>query len=408
MPSFPPAPGAPAPGAPAPDRTAATPTRPDAAAPAPSPRLGRRQWLTGVAALAGLAGLSGLAAPATMGPLAGGPGGGRLGGRRPTLVAQALADSPAGDPATTMTTARAAVVYGRSRAGKLDKGFNQMAAEGVQLARDILGVQVLEFEPRSLQDEAAMVNQAASLAGLVITVGYGLHLEARNAAHVHPSTRFAVIDAEVAHPRFQSLVFREQEGSFLAGLLAALTTRTGVLGFIGGMPSPVIRRFRAGFIAGARHGRPDIRIKDSTLGVTGDAFHNPFKGLLAAEDVIADGADILFAAAGRSGLGVYQAAADHGVLAIGVDANQNFLFPGTMLTSMIKRVDTAVFMTIQSDVAETWAPQTLSLGLKEDGVGLAIDHYNQSLIPGEVWARVIATRKDLIAGTLDIPPNPTL
>lgn len=347
-----------------------------------------------LATLAGLAGSVGLAAT-----LPGGLGAG-LPAAHAGSAPRDAASQPQGAPATI------AVIYGRSRAGKLDKGFNQSAFEGIQAARETLGVRVLEYEPLEMQDETIMITQAAGLADLVITIGYGLHTEARSAANASPQTRFTVVDAVVDHPRFQSMVFREQEGTFLAGLLGALTSRAGVLGFVGGMPSPVISRFLWGYRAGARHVRADITVLDRVLGVTGEAFHDPFKGLLAAEALIEAGADVVFAAAGRSGLGVYQAAANHGVLAIGVDANQNFLHPGTMLTSMVKRVDTAVLLTIREFVENRWAAGTRSLGLAEDGVGLALDHYNQPLIPAAHWERVIAARKALIAGDLRVPLPP--
>lgn len=310
---------------------------------------------------------------------------------------------PARSRSQTTRRWRVAIVYGRSEAGKFDKGFNQLAFSGLEAARERHDLIVREFEPVGPGEEASMILQAAADADLVITVGYGLHFAALEAAGLSRDTRFSVIDAVVDHPRFQSLVFREHEAAFLAGLLAAQTSRSGVLGFVGAVATPVIERFRGGHRAGARYALPSIAVKDIWLGTTSEAYHTPFKGLLAAERLIAQGADVVFAAAGRSGFGVYQAAADQGVLAIGVDANQNFLHPGTMLTSVVKRVDTAVALSINALVDETWTPGVRSLGLREDGVALALDGHNRSLISDDRWEQVLKAREDLIAGRLVSP-----
>ncbi|GEO79954.1 BMP family lipoprotein [Pararhodospirillum oryzae] len=300
---------------------------------------------------------------------------------------------------------RIAVVYGRSEAGKFDKGFNQLAFAGLEAACAGADVVVREFEPVGPGEEASMIVQAATEADLVVTVGWGLHVAAKEASRLSPSTRFSVIDAVVEQPRFQSLVFRENEGAFLAGYLAAEISSTRTIGFVGALSTPVIERFRAGYRGGAFHADPTLTVRETYIGTTGEAYHDPFKGLLAAERLIEQGADILFAAAGRSGLGVYQAAADHGVFAIGVDANQNFLHPGTMLTSVVKRVDTAVQRAVGSLIAGTWREGVVSLGLKEEGMRLALDGYNHDLIGEANWAKVEALRTQLIAGAVKAPAS---
>ncbi|ABC21790.1 BMP family lipoprotein [Rhodospirillum rubrum] len=296
---------------------------------------------------------------------------------------------------------RIAVVYSSSVAGKLDKSFNQSASEGVEAARGVLEATIREYLPTEPQEEPEMIERAAGEADLVITIGYGLHGFALASAPRHPAARFTVIDAEVDRPAFQSVTFREQEGAFLAGLLAAGVSRTGRLGFLGGMPTPGIERFRKGYTAGARHGGAGGTIVlEKMIGTTQAGFQNPFAGMLEAEALIAAGADVIFAAAGRSGLGAYQAACDSGVLAIGVDSNQNYLFPGTMLTSVIKRVDTAVLQAAASFASGQWLPGPLSLGLREEGMGLALDHHNRPLIPTDLWQRVDAAREAIVTGRL--------
>jgi basic membrane protein A len=201
----------------------------------------------------------------------------------------------------------------------------------------------------------------------------------------------------VKHPNVQSVLFKEQEGSFLVGMIAALTSKTGKVGFIGGMDIPLIRKFQCGYEQGVRYANPKAEVFVNMVGTTGAAWSDPARGAELARSQFAKGADVIFAAAGGTGMGIYQAARDAGKYAIGVDSNQNHLQPGTMLTSMIKRVEVAVYQALQGHKAGLQV-----LGLKEDGVDYALDQYNAKLIAPEVKKKVDAAKADVIAGKIKV------
>jgi basic membrane protein A len=212
-----------------------------------------------------------------------------------------------------------------------------------------------------------------------------------------PQQRFAIIDAVVRLPNVQSIVFKEHEGSFLVGLMAALASKSGKVGFVGGMDIPLIRRFSCGYEQGARYANPKVEVSVSMTGTTPQAWNDPARGAELAKAQFAAGVDVVFAAAGGTGIGVYQAAKDGGKLAIGVDSNQNHLHPGTMLTSMVKRVDVAVYQAFKGVT-----PGLSSLGLKEGGVDVALDEYNARLVTPDMKKRVDAARADIIAGKIKV------
>ncbi len=230
-----------------------------------------------------------------------------------------------------------------------------------------------------------------------MVVGFAQKTALEQVARAFPRLRFAIIDATVDLPNVQSIVFREHEGSFLVGMMAAMASRTATVGFVGGMDSPLIRRFECGYAQGARHVDPNVTLRTAMAGTTPAAWSDPPRGAELARAQFAAGADVVFAAAGPTGLGVYQAARDAGRLAIGVDVNQNGLQPGTMLTSMIKRVDVAVYRAFTH-------PQhgTVSLGLKEDGVGYAMDATNEALVTPQMRRRVETARAAIIGGGLRV------
>jgi basic membrane protein A len=208
---------------------------------------------------------------------------------------------------------------------------------------------------------------------------------------------FAIVDMVVEGPNVQSVVFKEHEGSFLVGALAAMVSKTGKVGFIGGMDIPLIHRFGCGFEQGVRFVRRNTEVFSDMTGSTGAAWHDPARGAELAASQFARGADVVFAAAGGTGVGVYQAAKDHGKLAIGVDINQNYLQPGTMLTSMLKRVDVAVY-----NVTKGFTPGMLVLGLREGGVDYAIDDNNARLLTPEMKKRVEGIKADIIHGKISV------
>jgi basic membrane protein A len=219
----------------------------------------------------------------------------------------------------------------------------------------------------------------------------------RQVAAAFPRTSFAIIDAVVELPNVQSFVYREHEGSFLVGMLAALASKSGKVGFVGGMDIPLVRKFLCGYEQGARFVNPGVQVLSAMAGATPAAWTDPARGGELARGQIARGVDVVFAAAGTTGLGIMQAAADGGILAIGVDSNQNHLHPGTMLTSMVKRVDLAVYQAFQGI-----KPGVTQLGLKEGGVGYALDQHNDKLVTPAMRQRVEAARADIIAGKLKV------
>ena len=200
-----------------------------------------------------------------------------------------------------------------------------------------------------------------------------------------PDTKFVVIDAVVDAPNVQSIIFDEHTGSFLVGAIAALKSTTGTVGFVGGMDVPIIHKFYCGYAQGAKAANPDIKLIENYTGTTPAAWNDPVTAGELTKAQFDAGADVVFAAAGGSGLGVLQAAADAGKFSIGVDSNQNYLHPGSVLTSMLKRVDVAV----QTSLTEAnFKPGLTVLGLAESGVGYSLDEHNAALIPDDMKAKV--------------------
>ena len=206
----------------------------------------------------------------------------------------------------------------------------------------------------------------------------------------------------VPEANVQNVVFKEHEGSFLVGALAALKSETGTIGFVGGMDIPLISRFGCGYEQGAKHINASINVIHNMTGSTPAAFGNPSKGGELTRSQIEAGADVVFAAAGGTGFGVYQAAADAGKWAIGVDSNQNHLQPGTMLTSMVKRVGEAAYKSYASANDGTWTAGVSVMGLAEGGVDWALDEHNRALVTADMEAKVNAIKASIIAGDIAV------
>jgi basic membrane protein A len=215
-----------------------------------------------------------------------------------------------------------------------------------------------------------------------------------------PDVKFTLIDGVVDAPNVQSIVFKEHEGSFLVGALAAMASKTGKVGFIGGMDIPLIRKFACGYEQGAKHVNPDAEVIVNMTGNTPAAWNDPTKGSELARSQFDRGVDVVFAAAGGTGTGVYQAAVDSGKLAIGVDSNQNHLHPGTMLSSMVKRVDVAVEEAYRSAMDGTWEPGLKVLGLSEDGVAWALDEHNRDLVSAQMEEALDAAQSQIVSGEI--------
>jgi basic membrane protein A len=292
--------------------------------------------------------------------------------------------------------AEPAIVY--DMGGKFDKSFNEAAYRGAEMWKKETGKAYLDFEiANEAQREQAMRRMAGRGASPVIGIGFSQGSSIEKVAKEFPKLNFAIVDSVVKLPNVQSIVFKEQEGSFLVGMMAALASKSGKVGFIGGMDIPLIRKFQCGYEQGARHANPKIEVSSAMTGTTPAAWSDPTRGGELAKAQFAKGVDVVFAAAGGTGSGVYQAAKDAGKLAIGVDSNQNHLQPGTMLTSMVKRVDVAVL-----NAAKNPTPGVTSLGLKEGGVDYALDEYNAKLVSADMKAKVEAAKADIIAGKIKV------
>jgi len=237
---------------------------------------------------------------------------------------------------------------------------------------------------------------------VVVGIGFSQASGMEKVAREFPNLKFAIVDAVVDLPNVQSIVFKEHEGSFLVGMAAAMASKTGKVGFVGGMDIPLIRRFALGYEEGAKYVNARIEIFQNMTGTTPAAWNDPTRGGELARSQFDRGADVVYAAAGATGLGVLQAAKDKGRLAIGVDSNQNHIHPGSILTSMIKRVDLAVYETFKAAKDGTLKGGVRALGVAESGVGYSLDQYNRSLITPEMEKRLQQARADIVAGKIKV------
>ena len=310
---------------------------------------------------------------------------------KPRLAVLALAAA-----ATFQAQAEPAIIY--DLGGKFDKSFNEAAYNGMERWKKETGKQYLEFEvSNESQREQAIRRMAEKGASPIIAMSFSMASAVDKVAKDFPKLKFAIIDDEVKLPNVQSFKYKEHEGSFLVGMMAAMASKSGKVGFVGGQDIPLIRKFQCGYEQGVKFANPKAEVFANMTGTTGAAWNDPARGGELAKAQFAKGADVVFAAAGGTGNGVYQAAKDGGKLAIGVDHNQNYLQPGTMLTSMLKRVDLAVY-----NVSKDHKPGLSNLGLKEDGVGYALDKYNEKLVTADMKKKVDAARADIISGKIKV------
>lgn len=299
----------------------------------------------------------------------------------------------------TAADLKPAVVF--DMGGKFDKSFNEGVYNGVERFKKETGIKYKEFEVTNpAQREQAVRKMAQRKADPVISVGFAQASAVEKASKSFPDTRFTIIDMVVDQPNVQSVVFKEQEGSFLVGMLAALKSESKVVSFVGGMDIPLIRRFNCGYVQGAKYAVSNVEVISNMTGTTPSAWNDPGKGGELAKSQFDRSSDVVFAAAGATGAGVYQAAKDAGKFAIGVDSNQNHLHPGTMLTSMTKQVDIAAYNSFKAAQEGTWEPGINVLGLAEGGVDWALDEHNKDLITPEMKAAVEQAKADIIAGKI--------
>ena len=287
--------------------------------------------------------------------------------------------------------------------GKFDKSFNEAAYNGAKRWAEETGQSYREIEVTA---EAQRVQFATRLAeggfNPIVVLGFQNAATIEEVAPKYPDTKFAIIDVGwLDFPNLRQITFAEHEGSYLVGMLAAMASESNTVGFIGGMDVPLIRHFACGYAQGAKAVNPDVTVVANMTGTTPAAWNDPVKGGELTKAQISQGADVVYAAAGGTGVGVLQAAADADILSIGVDSNQNHLHPGKVLTSMLKRVDNAVYDVFDKGVDGFEAGVTV-MSLENDGVGYALDDNNAPLITDEMKAAVDAAREQIIAGDLKV------
>jgi basic membrane protein A len=291
---------------------------------------------------------------------------------------------------------RPAIVF--DMGGRNDRSFNEAVHRGGQEFQRATGVAVAEFEVTA----EALRNFARRGHSPIVAVGFAQRSALQTVAAEFPNINFVIMDSVVELPNVQSVLFREEQGSYLAGMMAAMASRSGRIGFVGGMDIPLIRKFACGYVQGARAVNPQIQVFQNMTGSTPAAWRDPVRGGELARSQIERGADVIFHAAGGTGTGVLQAAADAGRLGIGVDSNQNHLHPGRVLTSMLKRVDVATRLAFEQARAGQFRTGRTVLGLAEDGVGVALDENNAALVTAEMRSRVDQARAEIVAGRVSV------
>jgi len=302
--------------------------------------------------------------------------------------------------------------------GKNDRSFNAAAWDGVRRAEKDLPICLYDVEPGNPTSiEPAMRAFAEKDFDLIVGVGFAQGPIMQKVADDYPNIKFAIIDGVIMEAdgktpkkNVASLVFREHEGSYLVGMIAASKSKSGVLGFVGGMDIPLIHRFKTGYAEGARSINPNIKVIDNYVGVTDAAWNNPGKGKELALSQIGQGADVIFTAAGNSGLGAFDAVEQYGrneqgeasKFVIGVDSNQNMVKPGFVLTSMVKRVDNSVYDVVKEVLSGKFEGGFHVFGLDKDGVAFSMDDNNKGLIPDDVLQKVEVSRQKIIKGEIKV------
>jgi basic membrane protein A len=305
-----------------------------------------------------------------------------------TIAALCISASASAD----MAGAKLAIVY--DAGGKFDKSFNQSAAEGVARFTKETGVKVFEAQANyDTQAEQVLRALARKKLQLIVSIGFSQTQPVQKIAAEYPNVHFVIIDGNAQGKNVNSVLFKEQEGSYLVGVAAALASKTRTISFVGGMDIPLIRAFACGYEQGAKAIVPKI---------TSAAWNDPAKGGELARAQFDRGSDVVFAVAGGSGMGALQMAKEKGKLAIGVDSNQNYLYPGTMLTSMVKRVDNAAYEAFMKARSGQFTSGITYEGLKEGGVDWVLDKDNRMVVTPEIEKRVTAARADIIAGKIKV------
>ena len=316
-------------------------------------------------------------------------------------LALSSALSLCGAASATAADPKFAVIY--DAGGKFDKSFNQSASEGAERFKKETKISFMEVQVASdTQTEQVLRNLARKNVDLIAAIGFAQGQAVQNIAKEFPKTKFVLIDGVAAGDNVSSVLFKEQEGSYLVGVAAAMASKSKKLGFVGGMDIPLIRAFACGYVQGAKAVDAKIDVTQNMVGTTAAAWNDPAKGGELARAQFDRGVDVVFAVAGGSGMGALQMAKTKGKLAVGVDSNQNYLHPGTMLTSMVKRVDQAIYDSFMQVKNGNWKAGIINKGLKEGGVDWALDKDNRSLVTPEIEKRVNAAKQDIINGKVKV------
>ncbi|MEM8823220.1 MAG: BMP family ABC transporter substrate-binding protein [Pseudomonadota bacterium] len=287
--------------------------------------------------------------------------------------------------------------------GKFDKSFNESAFNGAQRWVEETGGEYAETElSNEAQREQTMRRMAERGANPVVVLGFANGSTLDVVAPDYPDTDFVIVDMVVDQPNVKSVVFSEHQGSYLVGMMAAMASETGTVSFVGGMDVPLISKFACGYAQGVKAVNPDANVIVNMTGTTPSAWNDPVKGAELTRNQISQGSDVVFAAAGGTGIGVLQAAADEDILSIGVDSNQNYLHPGEVLTSMVKRVDNAVYQAFTDAANGELETGITVMGLENEGVGFAMDENNADLVSAEMVAAVEDAKAKIIAGEIQV------
>jgi basic membrane protein A and related proteins len=299
------------------------------------------------------------------------------------------------------TRADPAVVY--DLGSKYDHSFNEAVYDGAKNFVKKNGGSFAEFEvANDTQREQALRTEAEAGHDPIVVVGFAFEDALATVSAEFPKSHFVLLDDELDKPNVQSVVFRAEEGSFLVGVVAAMASKTGTIGFIGGMDIPLIHSYSCGYKQGARFVNPKIRIIENMTGTTPEAWNDPTKGGELARSQFDRGVDVVYAAAGGTGVGVLQAAADAKKLSIGVDSNQNGLHPGSVLTSMVNRLDVATYDAFDDAKKGSWKAGVRVMGLADNGVDWALDDNNSRLITSEMKAKIDQVRPQIVSGKLKV------
>ncbi|MBR9650875.1 BMP family lipoprotein [Thalassovita aquimarina] len=285
--------------------------------------------------------------------------------------------------------------------GKFDKSFNEAAFSGASRWAEETGGSFREIELQSeAQREQALRRFAEAGSNPIVMTGFAFGNVLSEVAPDYPDTKFAIIDMVVDQPNVRSVVFNEHEGSYLVGMMAALASKSGTVGFIGGMDIPLIRKFACGYVQGVKAVNPDAKVIQNMTGTTPAAWNDPVKGSELTKAQISQGADVVYAAAGGTGVGVLQTAADEDILSIGVDSNQNYMHPGKVLTSMMKRVDNAVYDALKAGVDMETGFNVM--GVANGGIDYALDEHNTSLVSDDMKSAVDGAKAQIANGALTV------